>query len=186
MTTDAELLERSSHDPGAFRELYERYAERIHAFHRSRTGEPDAALDLTAETFAQAWENRRSFADQRGGSCGSWLFGIARNLLLRSVRDGRLAREASRRLHLNLRDTQVVPGPEWTDGLDATLEAALVSALDGLPPAQYQAVTRRVLGDESYDGIARELDCTPGAARVRVSRGLSALRTAMTPERNSR
>jgi len=185
MTTDAELLERSSHDPGAFRELYERYAERIHAFHRSRTRDPDAALDLTAETFAQAWENRRSFADQREGSCGPWLFGIARNLLLRSVRDGRLAREASRRLHLTVRDAQVAPGPEWIDGLDESIEVALAEALDGLPRAQYLAVTGRVLRDESYDGIARELDCSPGAARIRVSRGLAALRTALTPERNS-
>jgi RNA polymerase sigma-70 factor (ECF subfamily) len=185
MTTDAELLERSSHDSRAFRELYERYAERIHAFHRSRTGDAEAALDLTAETFAQAWEHRSGFTDERQGSCGPWLFGIARNLLLRSVRDGRLAREASRKLHLNLRETQVVPGPEWIDGLDDALEAALATALGGLPPGQYLAVTRRVLHDESYDGIARELDCSPVAARIRVSRGLAALRTALTPERNS-
>ena len=34
----------------------------------------------------------------------------------------------------------------------------------------------RVLDDMSYDEIATELGTTPGAARVRVHRGLAALR----------
>ena len=174
--TDADLLAASGRDPAAFRALYERYATRIHGFHRTRTGSDDAALDLTAETFAQAWEHRADFTDLRDGTCGPWLFGIARNLLLRAARDRRLAHEASERLRLTTPQADVVPGPEWVLGLDAAVETALAE----LPVAQRVAVARRVLQDRSYPEIAAELDCSPVAARIRVSRGLATLRTTLT------
>ena len=37
--TDASLLAASDRDPDAFRELYGRYAERIHGYFRRRTGD---------------------------------------------------------------------------------------------------------------------------------------------------
>ena len=75
LTTDAELLRRAHDDPAAFRRLYERHAAAVHAYHLRRTGSPDAAQDLTAETFAQAWTARRRFSDRAGGSAAPWLFG---------------------------------------------------------------------------------------------------------------
>ena len=57
--TDAELLRK---DASGFRELYGRYAERVNGYHLRRCGSRDAAHDLTAETFAQAWFARRRVA----------------------------------------------------------------------------------------------------------------------------
>ena len=79
--TDAELLKRARRDAQAFRELYERYAAAVHAFFVRRTHDQDAALELTAETFAAAWLARTRFEDRAEGSAAPWLFGIARNLL---------------------------------------------------------------------------------------------------------
>ena len=95
--TDAELLRRSSTDAGAFRELYDRHAVAVHAFHLRRCRDPHAAQDLTAETFAQAWLSRGRFRDGAGGSAGPWLFGIARNVLRVSVRPRRIEAEMGRR-----------------------------------------------------------------------------------------
>ncbi|WP_121194962.1 RNA polymerase sigma factor [Motilibacter peucedani] len=175
--TDSSLLRSAGHDPAAFRALYERYAEALHGFFVRRTGEPDAALDLTAETFAQAWTHRHRFDDVHDGSCGPWLFGIARNLLLRAVRDRRLAMEASERMRLSLARSGATPGPEWVDGL----EVDLLEALAGLPEGQRRAVELRVLDDQPYERVAAELGVSPGAARVRVSRGISQLRTSLDP-----
>jgi DNA-directed RNA polymerase specialized sigma24 family protein len=83
--SDAELLAAAGSDSRAFRELYDRHAARLHSFFRQRTADDDIALDLTAETFAQAWFSRRRFRDRRDGSAAPWLFGIARNVLHRSV-----------------------------------------------------------------------------------------------------
>src|SRR3954468_326440 len=90
--TDAALL--AAADPDAFRVLYGRYAERVFGYFVRRGGDHDAAFDLTAETFAQAWIMRRRFRDEAAGSAAPWLFGIARNVLLMSGRRGRLARAA--------------------------------------------------------------------------------------------
>jgi RNA polymerase sigma factor (sigma-70 family) len=170
--TDAQLLHAARTSAGPFRDLYERYAERVHAYHLRRTRSADAALDLTAETFAQAWAARTRFRDEAGGSAGPWLFGIARNVLSESVRRGRIERAACERLgifeRLDREPAQVEPAVSWLEGLDDALEA--------LPEAQRSAVELRILGDLDYDAVADVLETTEPAARVRVSRGLAALR----------
>jgi RNA polymerase sigma-70 factor (ECF subfamily) len=167
--SDAELLRA---DASGFRELYGRYAERIHAYHLRRCGSRDAAHDLTAETFAQAWFARSRFRDEAGGSTGPWLYGIARNVLLESVRRGRIEREAATRLgvfeRLDREPTAVEPAEAWLDGLD--------EALDELPDGERTAIELRVVHGLDYDDVAAALSTTAPAARVRVSRGLAALR----------
>lgn len=174
MLSDAELLAASGHDPHAFRELYDRHAEAIHGFFLRRTSDYEAALDLTAETFAQAWAARHRFDDQRAGSTKPWLFGIASNVLSRSARERRLIHEAADALRLETRHADVVPDDSWVDGLEADLERALAD----LPESQRRAVELRVMDDLDYGEVADALDCSPTAARIRVSRGLSRLRTS--------
>jgi RNA polymerase sigma factor (sigma-70 family) len=177
MSSDAALLAAARDQPDAFRELYDRYAARVHAYFARRTGDEHAAHDLTAETFAQAWIVRARFRDEAGGSAGPWLFGIARNVLLMSVRRGRLEQAACERLGLRERLDEpaatAVPDPHWADDADAADEL-----LDSLPPAQREAVRLRVVQDLDYAEVAAALGTTPPAARVRVHRGLTALRRA--------
>jgi len=174
MTSDAQLIARARDDPAAFRQLYDRYAERIHGYHLRRSADADAALDLTAETFARAWLARARFRDEAGGSAAPWLFGIARNVLLESVRRRLLERGAIERLRVDQPPSAVTPEDSWLDGAD--------ELLDELPPAQRDAVRLRVLDDLPYDRVAAALGTTPSAARVRVHRGLGALRARMTKE----
>src|SRR5581483_3326817 len=163
LTTDAELLAAARTDASAFRVFYERYAERVYGYHLRRTREPEAAHDLTAETFAQAWLSRRRFRDRAGGTAGPWLFAIARNVLVTSVRRQRLERNACERLGLFV-EAPAEPDDAWLEGLD--------DVLDEIP----DAVRLRVVHELEYEDVARELGTTPAAARVRVHRGLSALR----------
>ena len=175
--TDAALLAAARTDAAAFRELYERYAEPLHAFHLRRTADADAAYDLTAETFAQAWLSRARFRDEADGSAAPWLYGIARNVLLMSVRRRRLERSACQRLGV-LTPTTSAPTPDerWLDGLD--------EALAELPEGQRHAVALRFARDLDYDRVADALGTSPQAARVRVHRALTTLRQrlAKTPE----
>ncbi len=174
--SDARLLREARTDPGAFRELYERYARRVHGFHLRRTRDPDAAHDLTAETFAQAWLARTRFRDEAGGSAGPWLYGIARHVLLASVRKQALERSATERLgvfdRLDREPSEAQPDESWLDGLE--------EALGDLPDGQREAIELRVVADLAYDDVAERLGTTPRAARVRVSRGLAALRERIT------
>jgi RNA polymerase sigma-70 factor (ECF subfamily) len=167
--TDAELLRA---DASGFRELYGRYAERIYGYHLRRSGNRDAAHDLTAETFAQAWHARRRFRDEAAGSAAPWLYGIARNVLLESVRRGRIERDAAMRLgvfeRLDREPAAVEPDEAWLEGLD--------EALAELSDGERAAVELRVVHGLGYADVAAALATTAPAARVRVSRGLAALR----------
>jgi RNA polymerase sigma factor (sigma-70 family) len=171
MRSDAELLAAARSDAGAFRELYERYAARIYGYHLRRSQDAHAAHDLTAETFAQAWLARGRFRDEARGSAGPWLFGIARYVLLVSVRRRRLERSACERLGvLDAAGRERAPQPHdaWLGGLDEVLAH--------LPVAQRQAIRLRIVDDLGYEEAAERLETTPQAVRARVSRGLSALR----------
>jgi RNA polymerase sigma factor (sigma-70 family) len=173
--SDAQLVAAARDDPEAFRCLYDRYAGRLHAFFARRTGSRDAALDLTAETFAQAWISRRRFRDLAGGNAGPWLFTIARRVLIASVKRRHLERSALERLQVEHRGTEVVPDERWLNGLDEDLAAAL----ETLPREQRRALELRVVGGLSYARVAERLGCSPTAARIRVSRGLARLRARL-------
>jgi RNA polymerase sigma-70 factor (ECF subfamily) len=175
MRSDAELMRAARQDPAAFREVYDRYAESVYGFALRRTGDPDAAHDLTAETFAQAWLSRTRFRDLAGGTAGPWLFAIARRVLVRSVRRERIDRDGRERLRVEAGADAPPPEPRWLDGLDADLETALAE----LPGGHREAVELRVLADLSYAQIAARLGCSPVAARIRVSRSLAWLRTRL-------
>ena len=173
--TDAELLAAARTDAGAFRELYDRYAEAIHRFHLGRTRQREVALDLTAETFAQAWLSRGRFRDLAGGSARPWLYAIARHVLVASVRRKELERTARDRLGvlLELDRTGAAPEPDsaWLDGLD--------EALEELDPEVRRAIELRIVDELGYGAVASATGTTPGAARVRVHRGLRALRSRL-------
>jgi RNA polymerase sigma factor (sigma-70 family) len=170
--TDAELLAAARTDASAFRALYDRYALRVLRYHVRRTSDQDAAHDLTAETFAQAWLARTRFRDQAGGSAAPWLFAIARHVLLASVRRRALEQSACRRLGLELSGAAPEPDERWLEGLDEALAA--------LPDGQRDAIRLRVEDDLAYDRVAESLGTTPQAARVRVHRGLAALRNRLS------
>jgi|SRR5215217_4059887 len=74
--TDAELLIASRDDAHAFRELYDRWADRLLAYFYRRTLDTEVAGDLLAETFALAFERRRRFRDI-GAPGANWLLASA-------------------------------------------------------------------------------------------------------------
>ena len=170
--TDAELLAAARTDASAFRALYDRYAARVLRYHQRRTSDADAAHDLTAETFAQAWLARTRFRDLAGGSAAPWLFAIARHVLLASVRKRALEQSASKRLGLERASSAAEPEEAWLDGLD--------EALAELPEGQREAIRLRVVDDLAYEQVAASLGTTPEAARVRVHRGLASLRNRLS------
>ena len=174
--SDAQLHHAARTDPQAFRENYERYAVWMRSWFQRQTGSESAALDLTAETFAQAWRMLRRFKDMADGSGAPWLFGIARNLLRQYHKHNRIETAARARLGLPI-DWE---GTEAYDAVDERLHAhglrpRLRTAVDALPDDQRAALELRVIQQLGYDEISARLGCSINAARLRVSRALRAL-----------
>ena len=174
--TDAELISAAREDPQAFREFYDRYAVWLRSWFQRQTSSESAALDLTAETFAQAWHASRRFRDMAGGSGAPWLFGIARNLLRQYHKHNRIETAARERLGMPLAWADCEDYERVDDRIAATsLAPALNEAVSSLPREQRRALELRVLEQLDYEEVAGALGCSKNAARLRVSRALRSL-----------
>jgi RNA polymerase sigma factor (sigma-70 family) len=174
--TDAQLIAEAHKDPLAFREFYDRYASWMRSWFLRQTGSETAALDLTAETFAQAWHASRRFKDMAGGSGAPWLFGIARNLLRQYHKHNRIESAARERLGIPAAWAECEDYEAVDERMAATSLAPLLRrAVRALPAEQRRALELRVVQQMDYEEVAGALGCTQNAARLRVSRALRAL-----------
>ena len=169
---------RQAADPAAFGELYRRHAPTVFGWFRRQL--EWAAADLTAETFARAWFNRRRFSDDRDGSALPWLLGIARNVLRDSARRGAIETRARAKLGLPL-DLGAEDGYAEVEERLSPREA-LARALRQLPPHERRAVELRVIDELPYREVAQRLAIRPAAARLRVSRALRRLALTTSKE----
>jgi RNA polymerase sigma-70 factor (ECF subfamily) len=183
--TDAELIVASRSDPAAFRELYDRWADRLLAYFYRRVFDAEVAADLLAETFAVAYERRARFRDV-GKPGGAWLYGIAAKELSHWFRSQEVEHRAVRRLGIEvpaLDDESIARIEELADLADH--RAALAEALAQISGGEREAVELRVVGELPYAEIAARLDCSENTARQRVHRGLARLNNLMRLEATS-
>jgi RNA polymerase sigma factor (sigma-70 family) len=174
-STDAELLRRARTEVDAFGVFFDRHAPRVHRYFARAVGNQAVATDLTAETFAQALVSLERFRGRGADSGPAWLFGIARRVLLRALRDQRREVGARRRLQMPMDET-VWDQAQSDARLDGeSLARTLAGALASLPAGQAAAVRLRVVEQLEYAEVGRALGCSSVAARIRVSRGLRAL-----------
>lgn len=162
-------------DAAAFVAAFDEHSRAFLRYFARRTLDAEVAADLTAETFAQAYESRREFDPERG-DIGAWLYGIARHQLGSYLRRLRVDRGARQRLGLPDRS----PTADDCERIEALIDFAEVgrlvrSALAELPADQRQAVVCRVTNQMSYAEIAEHFGCSQDVARARVSRGLRQL-----------
>lgn len=175
-----ELIRAARRDPEAFAALFDRHAPRMQRWLLGKVGEPASANDLLAETFAQAWRSCPRFRGRGEEAGAAWLYGIARNLVRRHHRTGRIDTAARRRLGMPLQSGDDGGIEAAVERLDAgRLRGSLDAAYAHLPQEQRAALGYRVLDGLSYEEIAATLECSPVTARTRVHRGLRALRSAI-------
>jgi RNA polymerase sigma-70 factor (ECF subfamily) len=177
--TDAELIVASRRDPGAFRVLYDRWAEKLLAYFYRRVFDAEVAADLLAETFAVAFERRGRYRDT-GQPGAAWLFGIASKELSHWFRHQQVERRAIQRLGITVPelDDESMARIEALADLDAQ-RSALGAAMARMTERERDAVRLRVVDELGYAEIAARLGCTEGAARTRVHRGLARLSTLL-------
>jgi RNA polymerase sigma-70 factor (ECF subfamily) len=172
---DVEVIVLSWDEPEAFGMLFERHAESLLCYFARRTLDAEAAAELTAETFAQAFASRRRFRDKGLGAAG-WIYGIARHQLGRFFRTGAVDSRARRRLGMPERDVSTEDYERIEELIDfEQVGRAIGRAFSLLSDEQREALTLRVIDGRSYREVAELLRCSEETARARVSRGLRRL-----------
>lgn len=172
------LLARSRASPHAFGDFYEQMSPQVLRFFVRRTDDPHRAVDLTAETFARAFEHRREFRGASDEQAAAWLWRIARNELAGYRRSRAVELAAVQRLGLEraLTDEELLQ----IERLSTTeeLREQIQHALEVLPDEQQEVIRLRFIDELSYDEMAEKLGVSNDVVRTRTSRALRALRAS--------
>ena len=179
---DDELLRRMmAGDEAAFAALYARHQRGVYRFALHMSGSPSVAEDVTQEVFMVLMRDAAKF-DPTRGSLAAFLYGVARNHVLRSIQ-----RE---RPYVQLAGDDA--GDELSEGLGAhddapaqsdplgdltrheTIEAVRQAVL-ALPPHYREVVIFCELQEMSYAETADALGCAVGTVRSRLHRARSLL-----------
>ncbi len=182
---DRDLLVIAKSDRDAFAELYRRHVGGVLAYFSRALGRSDLALDLTAETFASALLALPTYTPTAAPG-RSWLYAIAHNRLVDSVRRGRVETRAREELGMQtiiLADD----GETMIDRIVARIDGrSALELVKDLPTDQRYAIAARFVKGQDYAEIAAELHCSEQVVRKRVSRGLTALRMRMAQQSDGR
>lgn len=160
------------------RSAYREHGGILYGFVLNALGDRGLAEDCVQETFLRAWRARDGF-DATRGSERTWLFAIARNVVVDA------ARARSRRLRLVTDDGDALdhalaaasaPG-DLAEDLAARIQVS--DALSRLSEDHRTVVVEVQMRGRSYDELAAQLDVSVGTLRSRMFYGLRALRSTL-------
>ncbi len=171
------LLARAKTSKQAFSEFYAKTSPAVLRYFARETKDAQAAFDLTAETFANAYEKRRDFRGATDAQAGAWLWTIARHELAHYRHAQKVEFSALARLALE-RPRPTTDELRRVEALAAFEEAQghLSAAVGRLPEDQRKVIRMRFMEMLSYEQIATSLGVTQDVARARTSRAIRSLR----------
>lgn len=155
----------------SFEALYDRYAASIYRYLLSRTGDVEAAKDLTSQTFLTAIEAYPRYRDR--GQASAWLFSIARSRYIDHIR-----RSARQRRIEQARAADFTP-----DALSQVVETERIGALRAriraLTEGDQELLRLRFVADLSFSDIAQVLNRKEDAVKKALYRLLARLQRQM-------
>ncbi len=163
---------------GAFEALYQRYQGPIFRFVLHMSGNAGSAEEITQEVFMSVISNPKSY-DPAKGTVAGYMFGIARNLMRRSMRESAhdvpLADENG--------EGDVSDLSEEIDLLEELNQAealeALRKAVLALPQGYREVVVLCELEEMSYPEAAALLKCSDGTVASRLHRAKAMLKAKL-------
>jgi RNA polymerase sigma-70 factor (ECF subfamily) len=181
-TLDADLLRAMrSGAADAFTALYRRHQGPLYRFALLRCGSSDTAADVVQETFMGLLTERFRF-DPLRGQLQAFLFGVARNLILKQEegRQRHVALPEPDAAHDGLEDDGETDQPLDNHGplarlLDNEAAEQVRQALAHLAPHYRDVVILYEMHELSYAEIADICQVDIGTVRSRLSRGRAAL-----------
>lgn len=172
-----ELLQRSARgDQQAFAELYDATSSRIYGLAVRVVRDPAQAEEVTQEAYLEVWRTASRFDAERGSAL-SWLMTICHRKAVDRVRS---AEASSRRDSTYHQQNQTIDHDATADAAQASMEATRVRrALEGLTPAQREAIELAYFGGYTHTEVAGILNLPVGTAKTRIRDGLIRLRDKM-------
>ena len=153
-----------------FRDAFHAHKDVVFRVAYRMTGSSTVAEDIVQECFMVLWRKPAAY-DARRGKMRAFLFGIARNLVLKRWRD--------ERPHQPLDDDAFVCMPLDIAGQERA--KAVASAILTLPPLQREAVVLAEYEEMSLEEIAQATGADLAAVKSRLHRARQNLRRMLAP-----
>ena len=170
------LVERAANgNIEAFGDLYHIYIERIYRYVFYQVKDKSTAEDITEEIFVKAWKAINS-CKGRGQTFSSWLYRIARNHVIDSLRrlQKRQSVEIEKVVEIGDPETEIEGGLERQE---------LLKSIAGLPKNQQQVIILKFIEGLDNSEIGQVMGKSQGAIRVLQMRALATLRRELSSER---
>jgi RNA polymerase sigma-70 factor (ECF subfamily) len=152
-------------DGDAMGVLFDRHHRGVHALCVRLSHDTDLADDIAQEVFLRVWRYARTFHGR--SMFRTWLYRLTYNACIDlRVRNGR------EHAPLSLETAAHSSPPDECGNRHVILEIAL----SRLTPEHRAVLVLSRFHDLGYDEIGRIIDCSPGAARVRLHRAMNELR----------
>ena len=164
-------------DEDAFTTLYRRRQGALYRFALQMSGCNQIAEDVTQEVFLELMREPERY-DPRRGTLSAYLYGIARNHVLRRLRRDRCyvpITETDEGDGATLDGQLIAPGDPLDDLTRNEMIDALRRAILALPEHYREAVVLCDLHEMSYAEAAGVLACSVGTIRSRLHRGRALL-----------
>ncbi|MCC6705645.1 MAG: sigma-70 family RNA polymerase sigma factor [Thermomicrobiales bacterium] len=178
--SDDDVVRRALRNRADFAPLYERHAAAIYGYCYNHTRDPELANDLAAQIFLRAIERLGQYQPRAHASFRSWLFAIARNIVIDHWRRFRPTWPIEPWQIAAIADE---PGPEEIT-LHRARMADLLDALDQLPERQRTIVEFRLAGMTTPE-IASALGLTESAVKSAQTRAYRHLRELLGVQNES-
>jgi RNA polymerase sigma factor (sigma-70 family) len=153
-------------------ELFERYHRRLYGFFVRLTNQTSVSEDLVQIVFYRILKYRHTYRDE--GKFSAWIYHLARKVAADHFRKHASTPAPTDPADLlEQPDTNPPPSEQASNNEDVVL---LRTALARLPLEQREVLVLSRLQHLEHKEIARLLDCTVGAVKVRAHRALKELR----------
>jgi len=186
--TDVQLmLDVKAGDEASFELLLRKYRTPLVNFLYRMVRDVGVAEELAQEVFLRVYRAREDYAPS--AKFTTWMFRIATNLALNSVRDNR-----HRRMEISMdqsadsgeEDARPLEVPDRTPTVEQELVARsraemILRAIHALPEKQRAAVLLHKYQELDYDEIARVLECSESALKSLLFRAYETLRVELAP-----
>ncbi len=168
----------ASADVDCFMRIYDHFAPRLKRYLLGQGIGAAQAEDLVQEAMLRLWRRAHSF-DASRASLGTWLFRIARNLHIDSLRRGASATAWPDDIDL-LQDDD---GEVGASGPEAFADhVGLGRAIDALPAGQARLIRMSYLESKSHSEISSELGMPLGSVKSTLRRAFAKLRRGLGGE----
>ncbi len=174
MPSDFELMKRiQAQDADALSQLYDRYNGILKALILRVIHNEAEADDLLQEIFVEIWNQAKNFSAQKGKPLG-WMVTLARRRAIDGLRKKQAYARAEERLQ-----SQTEQQPDaWVHNateeeiVSSDTRSLIKNVINGLPPAQQQAIDLAFFRGMSQREIAAHTNTPLGTVKTRLELGL--------------